>query len=338
MAPAKHPRRAQFAAFLKWLYWRYLRVGFSLLPPRVINMFTQAMAHVEVAIAGNRKHIMLEELRLSSLTKDGDTDALILRRSFQNQLNSWIKQCYLRKMNEKTIGEYIPAEGLSHLDGALGRGNGAILLNPHSGPYMMIMPALGYRGYKVNQLAIQAESPRVARAGFTMLANRARYEAVEKTMPIRFINAGAETFDNFGLRNMAIRDVLTALRQNEIVLYPPTGRGGRQWQTAPFLGRMANFNLVPYKIALKAGIPLIPVFLIDLTATEGSVHVARAVIEPPIEVSTGDTPEGLLMKYLKVLTAYVEKYPEHFAFFQFDMKIKSEWDDHPFFTRSSPEK
>ncbi|MBF0555190.1 MAG: lysophospholipid acyltransferase family protein [Nitrospirae bacterium] len=331
----KHPLRKmlQAGAFLKWLYWRYLRVGFSLLPPRVINAITAVMARVQMAAAGRKRQLMLEELRLSSLVKDRGADELILK-SFQNQLNSWIKQCYLRKMNEKTIDEYIPAEGLSHIDRALGRGKGAILLNPHFGPYMMAMPALGHRGYKVNQLAIQAESPRVARAGITMLANKARYEAVEKTMPVAFINAGAETFDNFGLRNMAIRDMLTVLRQNEIVLYPPTGRGGRKWHTAPFLGRTANFNLVPYKIALKEGVPLIPVFLIDVTrGGANSRNAARAVIESPIEVSAGDTPEGLLMKYLALLTAYVEKYPEHFAFFQFDMKIKSEWDDHPFFAR-----
>ncbi|MBF0486564.1 MAG: lysophospholipid acyltransferase family protein [Nitrospirae bacterium] len=321
----------QIGAFLKWLYWRYLRVGFSLLPPRAINVMTAAMARVQMAIAGNRRQLMLEELRLSSLIKDRDTGQLILE-SFQNQLNAWIKQCYLRRMNDKTIDEYIPAEGLSLLDSVLAIGRGAILLNPHFGPYMMAMPALGHRGYRVNQLAIQAESPRVARAGLTMLANKARYDAVEGAMPVRFINAGAETFDNFGLRNMAIRDILTTLCRNEIVLYPPTGRGGRKWHTAPFLGRVANFNLVPYKIALKEGVPLIPVFLID-SERSNSRGAARVIIEPPIEVSEGDTPEGLMMKYLAVLTAYVEKYPEHFAFFQFDMKVKSEWDDHPFFVR-----
>ncbi|WP_420264873.1 lysophospholipid acyltransferase family protein [Candidatus Magnetominusculus dajiuhuensis] len=323
--------KLQVGAFLKWLYWRYLRVGFSLLPPWAINVMTAAMARVQMAIAGNRRQLMSEELRLSSLIKDRDAGQL-MRKSFQNQLNAWIKQCYLRRMNDKTIDEYIPADGLSHLDSALVVGRGAILLNPHFGPYMMAMPALGHRGYRVNQLAIQAESPRVARVGLTMLANKARYDAVEGAMPVQFINAGAETFDNFGLRNMAIRDMLSALRRNELVLYPPTGRGGRKWHTAPFLGRTANFNLVPYKIALKEGVPLIPMFLID-SERAGSRAAARAVIEPPIEVSEGDTPEGLLMKYLAVLTSYVEKYPEHFAFFQFDMKIKSEWDDHPFFIR-----
>ncbi|MEO5358856.1 MAG: hypothetical protein H7843_00245 [Nitrospirota bacterium] len=335
MGQAEHrpPRAAtQAAAFLKWLYWRYVRSWFSFLPPVVINKFTAVAARLQAGVAGRRKQIMLEELELSSLVEDRSAGKLIIK-SFQNQLNSWIKQCYLRKMNDKTIDDYIPAEGLSHLDRALSLGKGAILLNPHFGPYMMIMPALGHRGYKVSQLAIQAESPRVARAGFTMLANKARYEAVEKSMPIRFINAGTETFDNFGLRNMAIRDVLNALRQNELVLYPPTGRGGRKWHTAPFLGRTANFNLVPYRIALKEGVPLIPVFLIDLTENINSRNAARVVIEPAIEVSDGDTPEGLLLKYLTTLTAYIEKYPEHFAFFQFDMKLKSEWDDHPFFTR-----
>lgn len=336
MEQPEHPQRKQIqiGAFLKWLYWRYVRVWFSLLSPGTVNRLTKLAARLQLALAGKRSQIMLEELELSSLTKERDTQSLLLN-AFQNQLNSWIKQCYLRKCNGKTIDKYIPVEGLAHLDGALRQGRGAILLNPHFGPYMMIMPALGYRGYKVNQLAIQAESPRVARAGFTLLANKARYEAVEKTMPIKFINAGTETFDNFGLRNMAIRDVLSALRKNEIVLYPPTGRGGRQWQSALFLGRTANFNPVPYKLALKEGVPLLPVFLLDISESGNSESVARLVIEPPIEISAVDTPEGLLIKYIMILTAYVQRYPEHFAFFQFDMRLKSQWDNHPFFARTN---
>ena len=43
--------------------------------------------------------------------------------------------------------------GLEHLDAALSRGKGAIVLIGHLGANQMIMPALGHKGYAMNQLS-----------------------------------------------------------------------------------------------------------------------------------------------------------------------------------------
>ncbi|QWR76752.1 lysophospholipid acyltransferase family protein [Candidatus Magnetomonas plexicatena] len=315
------------AAFLKWLYWRYLRLLFSEFPVELVNTIMSFLARLQMSSNRQRKIITLEELYKSGLIDDSCNTRETLHVVFQTQLNSWAKLCYLRKINSSNIEDYIAIEGAKHLDNALKRNKGALLLNSHFGPYMMVMPALGYRGYRVNQVAIQGDPPTVARKGFYWYANEAKFQAVEKLMPVNFINASIPIGDKNGLRNMSMRDVMLALQRNEVVLFPSTGRGGRKWAEAQFLGRTVNFNISPFKLAVKTGTALLPVFLIDLR--DG---VAKMVVEPALDVSESDTSETLLDKYLAVLTKYVRLHPEQFAYFLYEMKLNSWWDDHPFFT------
>ncbi|MEO5355762.1 MAG: lysophospholipid acyltransferase family protein [Nitrospirae bacterium YQR-1] len=314
------------AGFLKWLYWKYLRVVFSELPPFVINTIMSFLARLQMASSRKRKLVTLEELYKSGLIDGTENLREILHIAFQTQLNSWAKLCYLRKINSGNVETYITATGLVHLEEALTKNKGAILLNPHFGPFMLIMPALGYRGYKVSQVAIQGEPPTVARRGFVWYANNAKFHAVEKLMPVTFINAGIPLEDKYGLRNMSMREIMLSLQRNEVILFPATGRGGRKWCEAGFLGRRANFNISPFKLAIKTGAALLPVFLVD--KKDG---VAEMVAEPSINISKEDTPETLLDKYLIVLTKYVRQHPEHFAYFLYEMRMKAWWDDHPFF-------
>ncbi|MBF0464662.1 MAG: lysophospholipid acyltransferase family protein [Nitrospirae bacterium] len=314
-------------AFLKWLYWRYLRLVFSELPVAFINAVMSLLARLQMASNRQRKLVTLEELFKSGLIDETCNMRETLHVVFQTQLNSWAKLCYLQKINSSNVDDYVAIEGAEHLDNALRGNRGALLLNSHFGPYMMSMPALGYRGYRVNQVAIQGDPPTVGRKGFFWYANEAKFQAVEKLMPVNFINASIPVGDKNGLRNMSMRDIILALQRNEFVLFPATGRGGRKWVQASFLGRTVNFNISPFKLAIKTGTALLPVFLIDLR--DG---IAKMVVEPPIDVSENDTSETLLDKYLAVVSRYVKHYPEQFAYFLYEMKMKSWWDDHPFFT------
>ena len=56
--------------------------------------------------------------------------------------------------------DYFPLEGQEYLDAAQNSGRGVMILLSHLGANQMIMPALGFRGYRVNQIsrAAQAEN------------------------------------------------------------------------------------------------------------------------------------------------------------------------------------
>lgn len=302
---------------VSWAYWRHVRGVVARLPPAAVPALAAPLSRANLLAAPARRRALTAELQASGLLAGRDADAAV-DEAFRSQLVSQIKLSYLARLNRGNVEALLPMRGRENLDRALERGRGAILLNPHFGPFMMVMPALGHRGYTVNQVALQGEPIVGRRTGFSRLAYQAKVDAIEKNMPIRFINA-AES-------GMALRDVMRALERNEIVLFASTGRGGKAWHGVTFLGRQASFNLTPFKVAARTSAPVLPIFLTN------SGPIAELVIERPLGAGSGASPEKLLDEYAAVLASYVVRYPEHFANFLLTMRLQAWWDDHPFFT------
>jgi KDO2-lipid IV(A) lauroyltransferase len=287
------------------------------MPLSVIHTIVPAISLFQLIASGNRRKITISELSSSGLI-DKNKAFKILYRSFINQNNFQVKMCYLPNINSENVNDYFRVDGLQYLDEAMKIGKGTVLLNPHFGPFLLVMPALGHMGYKLNQVVLQGEPIIGRRKGLNRLIYDAKFDAIDRNLPANFINAANN--------KLAIRDVLTSLSENQIVLFASTGRGGKSWHEVSFLGRRATFNLMPFKVALKAGSALIPAFVID------SKPIAKVIIEKPLDVLEGETPEKMLEKYISVLSLFVKRYPEHFAFYLYDMHIQAWWDDHPFFS------
>ncbi len=287
------------------------------MPLSVIHTIVPAISLFQLIASGNRRKITISELSSSGLI-DKNKAFKILYRSVINQNNFQVKMCYLPNINSENVNDYFRVDGLQYLDEAMKIGKGTVLLNPHFGPFLLVMPALGHMGYKLNQVVLQGEPITGRRKGLNRLIYDAKFDAIDRNLPANFINAANN--------KLAIRDVLTSLSENQIVLFASTGRGGKSWHEVSFLGRRATFNLMPFKVALKAGSALIPAFVID------SKPIAKVIIEKPLDVLEGETPEKMLEKYISVLSLFVKRYPEHFAFYLYDMHIQAWWDDHPFFS------
>ena len=287
------------------------------MPFSVIHTIVPAVSLIQLIVSGKRRKITISELSSSNLI-DKKNAFTMLYRSFINQNNFQAKMCYLPNINRENATDYFRVHGVQYLDEAKKAGQGTVLLNPHFGPFLLVMPALGHMGYKLNQVVLQGEPIIGRRKGLDRLIYEAKFDAIDRNLPADFINAANN--------KLSIRNVLTALSKNEIVLFASTGRGGKSWHEVNFLGRRATFNLMPFKVALKAGAALIPVFVID------SKPIAKVIIEKPLEVKGGETPEQILEKYISVLSLFVKRYPEHFAFYLYDMHVQAWWDDHPFFS------
>lgn len=303
--------------FIQWAYWRHVRRCVALLPPAVIPSLAAPLSRANAFLSPARRGILMAELSASDLLAGRGADAAI-HEAFQSHLVSQLKMSYLANLGSHNIETLLPISGRANLDRALERGRGVILLNPHFGPFMMVMPALGHRGYKICQVALQGEPIIGRREGFGRRAYQAKFDAIERNMPIRFINA-AES-------GMALREVVRSLERNEIVLFASTGRGGKSWHAVPFLGRPATFNLTPFRIAARTASTMLPVFVTN------TGPFAELVVERPLGLETRNGPEKVLEEYAAVLASYVRRFPDHFAMFLHDMRRNAWWDDHPFFS------
>jgi hypothetical protein len=162
---------------------------------------------------------------------------------------------------------------------------------------MLIMPALSYRGYKVNQIALQGEPPWGARRGIEKRVYDIKLKIIEGNIPVNFINVATGP--------QSIRNSFNILKNNEILIFPSTGRGGNKWHTVKFMGRTALFNPFPFRMALKTGASLLPAF----TICKGKE--TKIKIEKPIYVRDGTTTKELLEQYIELLDSYTSRYPDH---------------------------
>lgn len=303
---------------LKLFFWRYLRAVMAKLPIPVLDGFIFLFSFIQVSMSGSKRKILAMELVKSGLARENSFPWKLVYRSYRNQNNRWIKKCLLSEIHSDNVDRYLTVQGIENLDKALSRGNGAIMLNPHFGPFLFALPALGYRGYPVHQVSMMSEKDILGkREGLRKLVYEAKFQSIEGRMPANFINAAGNP--------MVIRTVMKKLKEKGVVFFSSTGRGGKSWQKVDFLNRNASFSLAPFRLAIKMGVPIMPVFALD------STPVAKIVIEPPLDIPENGTPETLLETYASRLSSFISNHPDHFGYFLYEMYIKSWKDDHPFF-------
>lgn len=289
---------------LRWIYWGPTKRVLTCFRPaylfqiqKIISFFVyHIFKDRKIYIAGELKRCFgseWPEVKIKSSVRDG----------FNVYVGSQLSMLSLNKLNSLNIDKYIWIEGLDNLVTELERKRGVIILNPHFGPFMMIMPALGYRGFKATQIAVQGEPP-TGRKGIAKKVYDIKFKSIEKNMPVNFINVAFSAF--------SLREAIKSLKNNEIVLYPSTGRGGIAFHAVNLMRSKALLSLTPFNMALKTGAALLPAFVTC------EVKGTKVILEKSIPVENGSTAEGLVEKYAEVLDSYIERYPDHFLMFLYD--------------------
>lgn len=201
-----------------------------------------------------------------------------------------------------TIDGTCVIEGREHLDAALAKGRGAIVLIGHFGANQMIMPALGHVGYAMNQLSapppVWAEILADTRTTPLWRKILARRWELEKRLPVRHINVFR-----------FLRPAFECVERNEVLGLAFDGGGGKKWVEVDFLGRRANLSVQPAQIWKKTGAALLPTYVIR--APGEARH--RVVVTP--ELPWQGTVERSLQAFVERFQEWVWRWPEQYLHF-----------------------
>jgi KDO2-lipid IV(A) lauroyltransferase len=210
----------------------------------------------------------------------------LVRMAFENHFIDQYLIFSFPKMRTKNMNRYLAVDGCRHLDDALERGKGAIIIHGHVGPRLLPLFALALMGYKMNQI----EGPIVEGLSLFGRYCARQKRSLEKLIPANIING-----------QRFLRPAFEALKRNEIVMIAGDGMGGGRFighqVKVDFLGYRLKFPAGPVVLASKTGAALVPLFTLK---GEGDVPY-RAVIYPPSVV-----PKARLEK--KELTLQVERF------------------------------
>jgi KDO2-lipid IV(A) lauroyltransferase len=198
-------------------------------------------------------------------------------------------------------------EHQERLDAALAQDQGVLLLFAHFGANQMIMPAVGYRGYKMCQMSAPPTTWNKIFKGFRDSPMRERGRALrwacEESLPVTHINI-------FG----SLKTVFTHLKQKEIVGLAMDGGGGQDRMQFPFLGNTIHLSPGAMRIALRAACPVLPVFMVSTPEGPSVMH-----IEEPLVLDRSLPKEECLRAgiatFVKLLEAQVAAHPSHYLSF-----------------------
>jgi KDO2-lipid IV(A) lauroyltransferase len=166
------------------------------------------------------------------------------------------------------------------------------------------MPALGFRGYKINQVAgMPTEWIRIMGEELTFV-DRKLLQLEHKNdqhLPAKFI---------YVFRYM--RAIYRCLDRNEIVCFAVDGGGGSKREGVDLLGRKIMLSKNPFKIANRANATILPAFVIR---KPNNFH--ELVFEESIQVASDlkkNRDSECLKAFVRLLETYIQRYPCHYLY------------------------
>jgi KDO2-lipid IV(A) lauroyltransferase len=300
--------------------WYPLRIIINILPLRVTYLIGIVGGFLLYLVSKEKHKIMAEELILVLPDRSISEIKEIIRGSFVNYCLSEIEVLLYPSLNNRFINKHFVIEGREYLDEALSKGKGVILFQAHFGAFQMTMPAIGYSGYKMNQISASA-SVWKDDAGTSRLQKKA-YDIKAKheyALPVNHISVSS-----------SMRPVFSALEKNEIVGITVDGGGGKKIVPIRFLGRNANFQKGAADLATRTEAEIVPAFII----TEKSFK-HRLILHQPIKFTRikerDENIKEVLHKFARILEGYVYKYPSHYGYTLYLRRSRASLDPYRFF-------
>jgi KDO2-lipid IV(A) lauroyltransferase len=201
----------------------------------------------------------------------------------------------------------IRVQGLEHLQHALAKGHGALLLeSSFLGRRNLAKVALHARGVDIVQVHASDHL-----AGFwSRRETRVRRDVIRPFLEARELQfvreivriARAEPSLAFTRRLMSV------LQDNRVLCLSGEGRIGQKTVLVRFLAEERRFATGAMSLAKHSGAPLLPLFC--WRDPDGEVTL---VIEAPIDVATGArAAEAGTAAYIRLLDSYVRRYPSEY--------------------------
>ena len=249
----------------------------SLLRPWSVELIGNSLGSLFYVLSKRYRKVALKNLRAAFANEKTDAEIRsIAKEVFKHFARGSLEFFRLLSLTPEQIGEMIEFEGAEHIDNALAKGNGCIIITAHYGNWELLARKLVLLGYSVNVIARDSDDP-----GMTGIATRIRE------------TAGYKVFD----RDQSLLGVVRGLRNNELLGILPD-QNESHGIFVDFFSRPAKTAVGPAIFSLRSGAPLVPVFAARLGRGK-----YKAVAHPPVQFE----PSGDEEKDIHDLTALIQK-------------------------------
>lgn len=306
----------------RWAFWVPFRDFLDPARPEQLRTLYPLWRMLYVTAAEQRR-LVAEELR-ACFGPDAEQE---VREAYRVAFRVHLEELLLGKLDTQSWRHFMRFEGQEHLDAALARGKGVIVLTPHAGNIMMLIAALSLSGYRYTQYAARGLAPEDVAAEHASvfghnrwrLAARLAREGNEDRLPAQFISL-----------DTPVRHLYRCLHRNELVGIAFDGRIGTRFQPVPYLGRTALLSPGPYRMAASTGAAIVTALC---ACPEEDVNVCT--LGPPI---WGDDADELLARAVHgQVEPWLHRHRAEYGIWLAHCRQRRAVDDHPFFTDYAPD-
>ncbi|MEO5358554.1 MAG: lysophospholipid acyltransferase family protein [Nitrospirae bacterium YQR-1] len=305
----------------RFIYYYPFRYLVGVLPFTLSYLMIKTLGGIGFNFAKKKEFAYSLEARRLFPDKGDDEIRSIAKQTLLNFLQNEIETLMFPKINKDNIDWFIEYAGLENLDEALKQQRGVILLFAHFGANQMVMPAIGYKGYKMSQLGAPAtvwtEKEQVSYIKKKNMEIKWRHE---QTLPVTHINV-------FG----SLKEAFLCLKRNEILGVAIDGGGGKEWVEVEFFGKRALYSTGAIDIALRTQAVILPTFMVRKPDSRHTMIIEKPLICPE-GADKLQTIKNYTASFVEALQSYVVKYPWHYIYYlAWRNMIALKGDDVPYF-------
>jgi KDO2-lipid IV(A) lauroyltransferase len=208
----------------------------------------------------------------------------IVHQSLRNFFRACMETGIALDAGSDELRRTIPISGREHLEGAIAKGRGVILLSAHFGNFFLIGTRLALDGYPIHVLVNQPED-----SEFAKLMDEYRLQVRQQTIHAR-------------PRREALRTLQQVLRRNELaILIADEYRKGNGIRV-PLFGRIVLARRGPATLAVRTGAAIVPISM--LRQPDDSL---RLVIEPELELVRSGNGRASIRENTSRMTRWLER-------------------------------
>lgn len=244
--------RIEYAAF------RFVAKRVAVMSEEKVHRWGTRLGALASKVVGRRDRLAMRNLRDTFPEKNERELRKILDACWRHFGREFLQSMQTQTLTPQQLAERCPMEGRHHLEAALARGKGTLIMSGHWG------------GWEIGGLAVMAALPKAV-----SVARPLDNELMERDLQRMRERTGTQIVE----RRRAGRVLLKTLLENGVVvLLPDQAVLPKEGILSPFLGRPAWTTPAPAKMAIRAGSTIVFAFCIP----DGLRH--RLVFEEPIRV------------------------------------------------------
>lgn len=279
-------------------------IGYAiyLLPRSIALVIGGWLGTLAYRFASQQRKLAYKHIQQALDITDERTIKTNVKKCFSNLGKNMVEFLLFPRMNPKLLRQYVRFEGVQHVENALAKGKGAIILTGHFGNWELLAASISTTVAPLTPIVRELRSPRL-----NALVSRYREKA------------GYSTID----RDTGVRRALRCLRNNNLLGIVADVDTSVNGVFVDFFGRPAYTPYSPIAFALKTGATILPAFIVR---QPDGTH--QAIIEPPLTLERCDDKEKELVintqKYTKVIESYIRKNPEQWIWMHQRWKTRPE--------------